>query len=80
MTLLALAYLAAGAARECVVVWYYLAVSTKRPLLASGLAGVIELFDLLVLVTILTNWSLWNAVAYAVGVVAGTALAVKRSK
>ena len=80
MILLALAYLAAGAVRECVVVWYYLAVSSRRPLLASALAGGIELFDLLVLVTILANWSLLNALAYAGGVVIGTAAAVKRSK
>jgi len=81
MILLALAYLAAGAAREVLCVGYYRAVSTKRPLSASGLAGGIELWDLLVLAAIFrSGFNPWLMVAYTIGVIAGTYLATKWSK
>lgn len=74
-------YLAAGAFREALCVSYYRAVSLRRPLSASGLAGGIELYDLLVLAAILKSG--FNPVlmaAYCGGVIIGTYVATRMSK
>jgi hypothetical protein len=76
-----LLYFAAGFFREILCVLYYRAVSTKRPLKASGLAGGLELYDLLVLASIIQSG--WNPVlllAYVGGVVGGTFTATKIAK
>jgi len=76
-----LLYLAAGAFREALCVSYYKAVSTKRPWSASGLAGGIEFYDLLVLAAIFrSGFSPVLMLAYTIGVVVGTFLATKHSK
>lgn len=69
----ALAYFAAGAFREAACVSYYKAVSRARNFTASGLAGGLELYDLLVLSLIIkSGWSPLLIGAYTVGVVVGT--------
>ena len=81
MAVVVLLYAAAGFCREALCVLYYRAVSTKRPLKASGLAGGIELYDLLVLASIIRSG--WNPVlllAYTAGVVGGTYVATLKSK
>jgi len=76
-----LLYFAAGFFREVLCVLYYRAVSTKAPLKASGLAGGLELYDFLVLASIIKSG--WNPVlllAYVAGVVGGTFTATRMSK
>ena len=76
-----LLYFAAGFFREVLCVLYYRAVSTKRPLKGSGLAGGIELYDFLILASIIRSG--WNPVlllAYVAGVVGGTFCAIKMGK
>jgi len=81
IALIVLLYFAAGFGREVICVLYYRAVSTKRPLRASGLAGGIELYDLLVLASIIrSGWNPLLLAGYIVGVVAGTFVATKASK
>jgi hypothetical protein len=83
LTLLAIAFLyfAAGFGREVLCVLYYRAVSTRRPLRASGLAGGIELYDLLVLASIIrSGWNPILLIAYTAGVVGGTFCATRISK
>lgn len=68
-----LLYFAAGVFREFLVVWYYRSVSRGHRYSASGLAGGIELWDLIVLSIIITSgWNLRLVLAYTVGVVIGT--------
>jgi len=81
LVIVAALYLAAGAFRESIVVLYYRAISMKRPLSASGLAGGIEFFDLIVLAAIFR--SAFNPilmVAYTIGVIIGTYGATRMSK
>jgi len=74
-------YCAAGFFREVLCVLYYRAVSTRRPLSASGLAGGIELYDLIVLASIIRNdWNPTLLVAYTIGVIGGTYCATRISK
>jgi hypothetical protein len=74
-------YLAAGAFREGLCVSYYRAVSTKRPLSASGLAGGIELFDLIVLAAIFrSGFNPILMLAYTIGVMLGTFAAARYGK
>jgi hypothetical protein len=80
-TMTVLLYFAAGFLREVLCVLYYRAVSTKHPLKASGLAGGLELYDLLVLASIIQSG--WNPVllmGYVGGVFWGTFVATKMSK
>jgi hypothetical protein len=80
-TMTAILYFAAGFLREVLCVLYYRSVSAKRPLKASGLAGGLELYDLLVLASIIQSG--WNPVlllAYVGGVVGGTYFATRMSK
>jgi len=80
-TMAVILYFAAGFLREVLCVLYYRAVSTRHPLKASGLAGGLELYDLLVLASIIQSG--WNPVllaGYVIGVVAGTFIATKASK
>ena len=74
-------YLAAGAFREFIVVCYYRKVTDRRPLSASGLAGGIELFDLIILAAIFRSGfhpALMGA--YTVGVIIGTYIGARYSK
>jgi hypothetical protein len=80
MTSLHLAYFAAGLLRDALGTTYYRAISGKWVLSASALAGGITLYDLLVLATLLKQWSVGLAVAYAVGTAAGTTIALKIRK
>ena len=74
-------YMAAGAFRESIVVCYYKAVSARRSLSASGLAGGIELFDLVVLAAIFrSGFHPVLMLAYTIGVVAGTFIGTRYSK
>jgi len=81
MALVVLLYFAAGFGREVLCVLYYRAVSTRRPFRASGLAGGIELYDLIVLASIIkSGWDPLLLIAYTVGVVGGTYCATRISK
>lgn len=74
-------YLAAGAFRELMVVRYYAAVSSRRTWSASGLAGVLEGYDLIVLAAIFrSGFDPALMLAYTVGVVLGTAWGTRTSK
>jgi hypothetical protein len=74
-------YLAAGAFREIICVTYYKAVTAKKPLSASGLAGGIELWDLIILAAIFrSGFNPLLMLAYTVGVVAGTFVGTKLGK
>ena len=73
--LTAMAYLAVGAFREVLVVTYYRLIAKNKRYSVSGLAGAIELYDLLVLATVIKSG--WNPVllgAYVIGVTIGTFL------
>jgi hypothetical protein len=80
MTLLLLAYFAAGVLRDGMSIFYYRAISNRRALSVSLWAGGITLYDLLVLATLLTKWNLLLAISYAVGCAAGSFMALRRSK
>jgi hypothetical protein len=74
-------YMAAGAFREFIVVCYYKRVTARKAGSASGLAGGIELFDLIILAAIFrSGFNPWLMVAYTIGVIVGTYLATKWSK
>jgi hypothetical protein len=69
----ALLYFSAGAFREIMCVFYYRAIGRKKDYAASGLAGGIEFYDLIVLsVIIRSGWSVPLMVAYTLGVMVGT--------
>lgn len=74
-------YLAAGVCRESVVCFYYRKVTDKKPLSASGLAGAIEFFDLVVLAAIFRS-GFHPALlgSYTVGVIIGTYLGTRYSR
>jgi hypothetical protein len=79
--LLLVAYCLAGLSREFLVVAYYRKISRSRAYSASGLAGGIELFDFLVLATIIQSG--WNPVllgAYTLGVMLGTYFSIRTFK
>lgn len=74
-------YLAAGAFREFIVVLYYKSVTARKAGSASGLAGGIELFDLIILAAIFRSG--FHPIlmgAYTIGVVAGTYISTKTGK
>jgi hypothetical protein len=74
-----LLYMAAGAFREVLVVQYYKSVGKDKKYSASGLAGAIELYDLLVLATVIQSG--WNPVllaVYVTGVMVGTFLGMSK--
>ena len=74
-------YLAAGAFREFIVVCYYQKVTAKKAGPASGLAGGIELFDLIVLAAIFrSGFHPVLMAAYTLGVVIGTYVSTRTSK
>lgn len=74
-------YCVAGAFRECLVIFYYRAISRKRDYAASGLAGGIEFYDLIVLASIIQGgWSLPLMISYTIGVMLGTFWATRLSK
>ena len=74
-------YMVAGAFRESIVVCYYRAVSGRRPWSASGLAGGIELFDLLVLASIFrSGFHPVLMIAYTIGVFIGTYIGTRYSR
>jgi len=77
--LTAMAYLAVGAFREVLVVTYYRLIAKNKRYSVSGLAGAIELYDLLVLATVIKSG--WNPVllgAYVIGVTIGTFLGMSK--
>jgi hypothetical protein len=66
-------YFAAGGFREILCVSYYRSVTRRRDFAASGLAGGLELYDLIVLAFIIqSGWSPYLVVAYTLGVMVGT--------
>lgn len=72
-------YLAAGAFREFIVVCYYRKVANRMPLSASGLAGGIEFFDLIVLAAIFrSGFHPLLMAAYTLGVMIGTYIGARR--
>jgi hypothetical protein len=82
MNLLPIAgYFVAGTIREILCIFYYRAVTRKRDYAASGLAGGIEFYDLLILATIIRGgWSIPLMIAYTAGVMAGTFWATRHSR
>jgi len=79
--LLIVAYFAAGLGREFLVVSYYRQIARARAYSASGLAGGIELFDFLVLATIIqSGWSPPLIAAYVIGTMIGTFVAIKKKR
>ena len=82
MSLLLIAgYFAAGLGREFLVVSYYRQIARARAYSASGLAGGIELFDFLVLATLITSgWSPVLIAAYVIGTMIGTFIATKKKR
>jgi hypothetical protein len=76
-----LLYMAAGAFREFIVVCYYRKVTDRKPLSASGLAGGIEFFDLVVLAAIFRSGFHPALLAgYTAGVIIGTYIGARWSK
>lgn len=74
-------YLAAGAFREFIVVLYYKSVTARKAGSASGLAGGIELFDLVVLAAIFrSGFNPTLMIFYTIGVVIGTYASTKTGK
>lgn len=69
-------YFLAGAMKEALVVLYYKAMGKhgrKARWYASGLAGGIDAYDWLVLVTVLkSEWTVELIIAYILGVMVGT--------
>jgi hypothetical protein len=82
MSLLLIAgYFAAGLGREFLVVSYYRQIARARAYSASGLAGGIELFDFLVLATIIqSGWSPTLIAAYVIGTMIGTFIATTKKR
>ena len=81
MVIASVLYMAAGAFREILVVRYYGAVSGRRAWSASGLAGAIEGYDLLILAAIFrSGFHPVLMLAYTIGVVAGTFIGTRYSK
>ena len=79
--LLIVGYFAAGLGREFLVVSYYRQIASARAYSASGLAGGIELFDFLVLATIIkSGWSPALIAAYVIGTMIGTFVATKKKR
>ena len=79
--LLIVGYFAAGLGREFLVVSYYRQIARARAYSASGLAGGIELFDFLVLATIIqSGWSPILIAAYVIGTMIGTFVATKKKR
>lgn len=66
-----------GLIRDALGALYYLAISRQRAYGASGLAGVITIFDIFVLANLLLSWSVGGAIAYASGNALGTLIALK---
>jgi hypothetical protein len=74
-----LLYFVAGAFREVLVVTYYRLIAKNKRYSVSGLAGAIELYDLLVLATVIKSG--WNPVllgTYVIGVMVGTFLGMSK--
>jgi len=75
----ALAYMAAGAFREILVVTYYRLIAKNKKYSVSGLAGGIEAYDLLVLALVIqSGWSPLLMGSYVIGVMAGTLMGMSR--
>ena len=75
----ALAYMAAGAFREVLVVTYYKLIAKNKRYSVSGLAGGIEAYDFLVLALVIrSGWSPLLLASYVIGVMAGTLLGMSR--
>lgn len=77
---LLLLYFGAGLLRDALGTWYYRAISERWDWSASGLAGGITLYDLLVLAALLKEWNLWLALAYSAGTAVGTLMALRIRK
>lgn len=70
-----LLYMAAGAFREALVVSYYRLIAKNKRWSVSGLAGGIELYDLLILgMVIKSGWNPILLAGYVIGVMIGTAI------
>lgn len=79
MVSVALAYMAAGAFREVLVVTYYRLIAKNKRYSVSGLAGGIEAYDLLVLALVIrSGWSPLLLVSYTLGVMIGTFLGMSK--
>jgi len=66
-----------GLVRDALGTFYYRSISSRWDISASGLAGLISLFDILVLAGILFGQTLPGAIAYACGNALGTLIALK---
>jgi hypothetical protein len=79
MVSVALAYMAAGAFREVLVVTYYRLIAKNKRYSVSGLAGGIEAYDLLVLALVIqSGWSPLLMGSYVIGVMLGTFLGMSK--
>ena len=72
-----LLYFGAGLLRDALGTLYYRAISDRWDWSASGLAGGITLYDIVVLAALLREWSLSLAIAYAAGCAVGTIVALR---
>jgi hypothetical protein len=70
-------YFALGLVRDALGALYYIAISRNRAYGASGLAGIITLFDLFILANILFSGTIEGAIAYASGNALGTLIALR---
>lgn len=81
LTLTACVYFVAGTMREYVLVQYYRAMTGGKSWCASGLAGGIEVYDILVLAYIIKgDWNPVSIAAYTLGVMVGTYFGTRRKK
>ena len=71
-------FFAAGLVRDGLTVLYYRSVSRGSAWWASGLAGIITLYDIFILSSVFGAGADWAglAAAYALGTMAGTRLAM----
>jgi hypothetical protein len=71
------AYFALGLVRDALGALYYIAIYRNRAYGASGLAGIITLYDLFILANILFSGTIEGALAYACGNALGTLIALR---
>ena len=74
---LACLYFAVGLVRDGMAALYYLSISKRQDWWASGLAGALTLFDLVIIVAVVKSNRPLLAVAYAAGTAAGTFFALR---
>ncbi len=70
-------FFALGLVRDALGTFYYRSISSRWDWSASGLAGLITLFDLYVIARILWGRTVSGAISYACGNALGTLIALK---